>query len=574
MDASEQSNSSNADAMCDAGARLPPEALPLAGVPMPAWIYSLDDNAFRWANGEGLAFWGATDATVFSSTDPADTRAVTLARLGELRERLRSDGPVTEIWTLYPQGLPRTIACTTWGVDWQGETCVAFLALPALSSTTEEELRLRDDVLKAVAESAQRLLHGGGWVQEGNELLKALGRAAKVDRCYFFRFLPRGKDKAGDDWWTARQEFEWCAPGIKPEIDNPILQNLNMVAAGFGRWIERFERGEAVVASGPEQIPQAERVVLDPQGVHAICLQPVLGDGDLLGFVGFDIVGKAGERPFAGWTSHVVDALATGAHLVAAALKMDRTQRQLTQALAKAEAASQAKSHFLAAISHELRTPLNAINGFSQMMEHQVLGPLGDRRYEGYAHDIHTSGEHLLALINDILDMSKIEAGRMTLNETSLSLAEAVSTALGLVREAAEARGLSLCTDMAETLPRLWADERAVRQMLINLLSNAVKFTPDGGRVTVSAHRGAAGGLALVVADTGVGIAPEDQATIMEPFRQGRFERPASAGGTGLGLALVKSLIELHGGAIELSSRVGTGTTVTLRFPADRVRER
>ena len=571
MDASEKLSSVNADAMDDAKSRLSAEALPLAAVPVPAWVYSPDDNAFRWANGEGLAFWGATDGTAFSSMDLSDARAVTLMRLGELRERLRRDGPVTEIWTLYPQGMPRTVACTTWGVDWQGERCLAFLALPVLSSTTGEELRLRDDILRAVTESAHRLLHGEGWGREGNALLKALGRAAKVDRCYFFRFLPCDPDKPWDESWTARQELEWCAPGIAPEIDNPILQNLDMVAKGFRRWIERFERGEAVVASGPEQIPPSERAVLDSQGIIAVCLQPVLSEGELLGFVGFDIVGKAGARPFPGWTSHIVDALGTGADLVAAALKMDRTQRQLTQALAKAEAASQAKSHFLAAMSHELRTPLNAINGFSQMMEHQVLGPLGDRRYEGYAHDIHTSGEHLLALINDILDMSKIEAGRMTLNEGSLSLAEAVSTALGLVRESAEAGGLSLGTDLAEALPQLWADERAVRQMLINLLSNAVKFTPDGGKVTVSACRSAEGGLALAVTDTGIGISPEDQATVMEPFRQGRSERLASAGGTGLGLALVKSLIELHGGTIKLSSRVGAGTTVTLYFPADRV---
>ena len=543
----------------------------LAGMPVPAWIYSFRANAFRWANREGLRFWRYPDVPSLRAVDLSGTPQVTLARLHGLGERLRRGGPVTEAWPLCPGGVARTAACLLWAVDWDGEDCIAALALPTLLDGAEDELTRRDDILRAVAESAQRLLHGRSWIHEGNELLTTLGRAAKVDRSYFFRFRP-ADDAAGDRVWIARQEFEWCAPGVPPEIGNPQLQHLDMIADGFPRWIERFGRGQAVVAAGRDEMAASERGVLDPQGITAICVHPVSSDGELLGFVGFDIVGHPDGAPFGGWTAHTVDALATGAHLIAAALKMDRTQSRLAKALADAQAANRAKSEFLAAMSHELRTPLNAINGFSQMMEHQVFGPLGDARYGEYAHNIHASGEHLLALISDILEMSKIEAGSRTLHEVRLSVPETIEAALDLIRERAGNRILLVHTDQSPPLPGLWADERAVLQMLTNLLSNAVKFTPEGGRIIVSAHRDGAGGVMLAVSDTGVGILPEDRTMVMEPFRQGKAGRTQPDGGTGLGLSLAKSLIELHGGTIGLESEQGIGTTVTLRFPPERTR--
>jgi signal transduction histidine kinase len=524
----------------------------------------------RWANPSGIAFWQVDGLEALQAVSLDDWPPETCRRLQDLARTLTDADHVTETLSVGPGGLPQKAICALWPVDWQGESCLAMMVLPALPHDPDVELRLRDHILEAVARSAQRLLHGRGWTREAPALLQALGRAAEVDRSYFFRFLPAEPGTPDHAAWVADQEFEWCAADVEPQIDNPDLQGIDMVAAGFPRWIESFKRGEPVVASSHGEIPPSERAVLDPQDIRAICIQPVISERTLAGFVGFDIVGTRRARRFHGWTPQIVDALAVAAHLIGAALKMDQTQTRLARALADAQAASLAKSKFLATVSHELRTPLNAINGFSQMMIRRVFGPLGDPHYEDYARDIHASGEHLLSLINDILDMSKIEAGRMTLNEQELSLAEAIATAAGLVRARAADRRLALDTELPDNLPAIRADPRALQQMLLNLLSNAVKFTPEGGRIFVTACPTGEGGLAITVADTGVGIALEDQGAVFEPFRQAPAGRAAAEGGTGLGLSLVKSLIELHGGTIDLTSAPGAGTTVTLAFPPGR----
>ncbi len=248
---------------------------------------------------------------------------------------------------------------------------------------------------------------------------------------------------------------------------------------------------------------------------------------------------------------------------------MVRMGRRLEAARYRAEAADTAKSRFLATMSHELRTPLNTVLGFSQVMEQKLFGGLGNPRYEEYVRDIRRSGEHLLGLINDVLDLSKIEAGRLTLDERQLSLGDAVAEALELMREQAQQGGLRLDRDIQPNMPDLVADPRAVRQMLLNLLSNAIRFTPAQGRILVSANVGEHGGQSLMVSDTGAGI-PEDQIErVLEPFHQAPTQ-PQREGGTGLGLALVKAFIGLHGGTLSLCSRVGVGTSVTLRFPPVR----
>jgi two-component system, cell cycle sensor histidine kinase PleC len=239
----------------------------------------------------------------------------------------------------------------------------------------------------------------------------------------------------------------------------------------------------------------------------------------------------------------------------------------------RAEAASRAKSQFLANMSHELRTPLNAILGFSELIASRAFSTDIEKHYE-YASLIHSSGEHLLTLINDVLDLAKVEAGGFDLNETDIDLGRMIADALGMMAQRAQSGGCALMADCPPSLPYVLADERAIKQILLNFLSNAVKFTPPGGTVTAFARIEPGGGMAFGVADTGVGIAEEDQARVFQTFGQGRHDIAISDRGTGLGLPIAKGLIQAHGGRIQLESTVGTGTRVTVRFPAARTRER
>ncbi|OXE37280.1 MAG: ATPase [Phenylobacterium zucineum] len=244
----------------------------------------------------------------------------------------------------------------------------------------------------------------------------------------------------------------------------------------------------------------------------------------------------------------------------------------------KAEAANRAKSEFLANMSHELRTPLNAINGFSEIMSQEMFGPLGDPRYAGYAVDILTSGQHLLALINDILDMSKIEAGKMSLRLEPVLLEDIAEDVSRLMRNRAEAADLQLCVAIPENLPEIEADYRALKQILINLLSNAVKFTPRGGTVTLRAepiYDKLGEYIKISVEDTGIGITQDDLQRLGQPFVQVESQHSKTVQGTGLGLALTKSLVELHGGELDMQSVHGQGTQVSFKvrvFKGDRVK--
>ncbi len=253
--------------------------------------------------------------------------------------------------------------------------------------------------------------------------------------------------------------------------------------------------------------------------------------------------------------------------------KIQAHDDNLRAAWREAEAASRAKTEFLANMSHELRTPLNAIIGFSEIIKTEMLGPLGTDRYKFYARDICDSGQHLLEVIGDILDISKVEAGEFELNAEATDLGDIIELCVRLVRERAEAAGITLDVEVDPELPRLLLDQRLVKQSLINLLSNAIKFSPDPGPVTVRAARVSDGSVLLVVTDAGMGIAEADIPKILQPFSQVESAFSRSHEGTGLGLPLTKSFIEAHGGSLELRSKVGEGTSVSLRFPAQRVIE-
>jgi signal transduction histidine kinase len=243
----------------------------------------------------------------------------------------------------------------------------------------------------------------------------------------------------------------------------------------------------------------------------------------------------------------------------------ERQQQRLETARRELEAASRHKSEFLANMSHELRTPLNAVIGFSEVLQARMFGPLNDKQAE-YVDDILHSGRHLLSLINDILDLSKIEAGRVELEPSTFDLAAAIDNALLLVKERAVRRGLRLERALPSELGAIEADERKVKQVLINLLSNAVKFTPEGGTITMRGTRGPET-ITLAVQDTGIGIAATDQALIFEEFRQVGNDYTRKEEGTGLGLALARRFVELHGGRLWVESAVGHGSTFTFTIP-------
>ena len=249
--------------------------------------------------------------------------------------------------------------------------------------------------------------------------------------------------------------------------------------------------------------------------------------------------------------------------------KLSLLARKYEIAMTRAEAANQAKSEFLANMSHELRTPLNAINGFSEIMAGEMFGPLGDARYKGYASDILASGQHLLSLINDILDMAKIEAGKMTLHYEPMNLIEMCQDAIRLMRGKAQDSGLALTLE-ADDLPEVEADYRGLKQVMLNLISNAVKFTPEGGSITVRVERARDERARIAVTDTGIGIAADDLARLARPFEQVEGQHSKTTQGTGLGLALTKSLIELHGGRMLIESEPGVGTTVSFDIPRRR----
>jgi len=294
-------------------------------------------------------------------------------------------------------------------------------------------------------------------------------------------------------------------------------------------------------------------------GIRAVLAVPMVREGRLIG-----CLGVTRNHPGA-FPAETIELLRTFATQSALAIQNARLFQEIADKSRQLEAASRHKSEFLANMSHELRTPLNAVIGFSEVLIQRMFGELNDKQEE-YLKDIYASGQHLLSLINDILDLSKVEAGRMELAPAPFHLPTTLENAVTLVRERASRHGITLQLDIDPRLGELVGDERKVKQVLLNLLSNAVKFTPDAGRISLKAGR-TDGVVEVAVTDTGIGIAPEDQAAIFEEFRQVGSDETRKQEGTGLGLTLAKKFVELHGGRIWVESEVGRGATFTFTLP-------
>jgi signal transduction histidine kinase len=327
--------------------------------------------------------------------------------------------------------------------------------------------------------------------------------------------------------------------------------------------------GQAASTRAPVQIADtsslAERAgsrirpLLNRLGYRSLLTVPILRDHQIMGGL------TVWRRQVGEFEPEVVNLMQTFATQSALAIHNARLFRELEARGRQLAIASQHKSEFLANMSHELRTPLNAIIGFSEVLQEKLFGELNEKQDE-YVDDILSSGRHLLSLINDILDLSKVEAGRMELESTTFYLPDAIDNALLLIRERANRHGIKLSQTVDERLGDFTGDERKVKQVLLNLLSNAVKFTPEGGQIKVTASLGDSA-VIISVTDTGIGIAQEDQEAIFEEFRQAAGNYAHKREGTGLGLTLTRKFVEMHGGRIWVESEVGKGSTFTFTLP-------
>ena len=277
------------------------------------------------------------------------------------------------------------------------------------------------------------------------------------------------------------------------------------------------------------------------------------------------------ERAVAERTAELMQATASNVALEKEISHRKRVESELRSAKEEAEVANRTKSEFLTMISHELRTPLNAVIGFAEMTIYEVVGPVGDKKYREYGEDIRNSGLHLLSLINNILDLSKVEAKKFDLDEADEDIAEIIEETISMLRDRAESTGITIKTKIANSFPLIKGDARALKQIFINLLSNAVKFTARDGHIVIGAKIDRKGRFVASVSDDGIGIAKSDQARIFQPFIQADSSLARQYEGTGLGLPLTKSLVELHGGELKLTSGVGAGTTVKVILPKERV---
>jgi len=384
-------------------------------------------------------------------------------------------------------------------------------------------------VLDAIAERAARLCDASAasmYLTDGDVLRHLASKGPSPDPVSHVEALPIDRDSIS----------------ARALLDGRSIQVADMLAEG---------------SEYPRSYQLAKRF-----GHRTVIVLPLYREGQPVGTI---LLRRQDVRPF---NEREIALLQTFGDQAAIALENVRLFGEIQDKSRQLEIANKHKSEFLANMSHELRTPLNAIIGFSEVLLERLFGDVNEKQAD-YLQDIHSSGRHLLNLINDILDLSKIEAGRMELEPSTFDLPSAIANAMALIRERAQRHGIALAMDVDAELGDVVADERKLKQILLNLLSNAVKFTPDGGRIDVRARQDDSF-VRISVADTGVGIAQEDQEAVFEEFRQVGRNYTSKQEGTGLGLALTRRFVELHGGTISVESEPGKGSTFTFTLPRTR----